>query len=192
MPDATELVSTADLKAYLKITGSGFDGILASIKASTEQWVKTYCRDPFLVAARTEYYDGNGGKVLRLRHYPITTLTSVHIDADRDFAAATLVAAANLITSDINNAQGIVELFNKDFSEGQKNVKVVYAAGHATIPADLAHAVKIICAREFLLQDKQLTGQTSQNLGDKTISMNLEEIPRNAWDILNRYQRSLI
>lgn len=192
MPDATELVSTADLKAYCQITTAGFDGILASIKASTEQWVKTYCRDPFLVASRTEYHDGNGGKVLRLRHYPITTLTSVNIDSDRTFAAATVVGAAYLITSDINNAQGIVELFNKDFSEGQKNVKVVYSAGHSIIPADLAHAVKIICFREFLLQKNQLTGQTSQNLGDKSVTLSLEEIPRNAWDILQRYQRSLI
>ncbi len=192
MPDATELVSTADLKAYCQITTATYDGILASIKASTEQWVKTYCRDPFLVAARTEYHDGNGKATLRLRHYPITTLTSVHIDSDRTFGAATLVGASYLITSDINNAQGVVELFNKVFSEGQKNVKVVYSAGLSVIPADLAHAVKIIVAREWLLQDKKLTGQTSQSLGDKTVSLNLEEIPRNAWDILNRYQRALI
>lgn len=192
MPDASELVSTADLKAYLQITGSSFDSILASIKASTEQWVKTYCRDPFLVASRTEYHDGNGTAVLRVRHYPITALTSVNIDAGRTFAAATAVASSNLITSDLNNAQGVVELFDRIFSTGQKNIKVVYSAGHATIPADLAHAVKIIVAREWLLQNKQLTGQTSQNLGDKTVSLNLEEIPRNAWDILNSYKRPLV
>lgn len=192
MPDATELVSTSDLKDYCQITTASFDGILASIKASTEQWVKTYCRDPFLVATRTEYYDGNGTAVLRLRHYPITTLTSLNIDAARTFAAATAVAAANIISSEINNAQGVVELFDRVFSTGQKNVRVVYSAGHATIPADLAHAVKIICFREWLLQDKQLTGQTAQNLGDKTVSLNLEEIPRNAWDILNSYKRPLI
>lgn len=192
MPDATELVSTADLKAYCQISTATYDGILASIKASTEQWVKTYCRDPFLVAARTEYHDGNDKAILRLRHYPITTLTSVSIDAARTFAASSLVPASQLIDSTLNSAQGVVELFGRVFPSGQKNVKVIYLAGLSVIPADLAHAVKIIVAREWLLQDKKLTGQTSQSLGDKTVSLNLEEIPRNAWDILNRYQRALI
>lgn len=190
MPDATELLSLADLKSYLQITSDSYDTILASLKASVEQWVKTYCRDPFLVVERTEYHDGNGKADLRLRHYPITALTSVHVDASRAFGASTAVTS-DVIASTLNDAEGVIELYGKVFTVGQKNVKVVYKAGLATIPADLAHAVKILCAREFLLQDKKLTGQVSQSVGDKTISLNLEEIPRNAWDILNRYQRQL-
>lgn len=191
MPDATELVSTSELRAYIQAP-TGYDTVLASIKASVEQWVKTYCRDPFLVAARTEYHDGNGQSVLRLKHFPITDLSSINIDGDRLFADATLVDEDDIIESDESAAQGYVELKGGTFPVGQKNVKVVYSAGHSTIPADIKHAVLIMCAREFMLQDKKLTGQTSQNLGDKTINLNLEEIPRNAWDILQRYQRPLI
>lgn len=191
MPDATELVSTADLKSYLQITTADYDAILASIKASVEAWVKTYCRDPFLVATRTEYYDGNGTASLRVRHYPITEVTEVNIDADRTFAAATDYVD-DVIDSTENDSQGVIELFNRTFGAGQKNIKVVYKAGHSVVPAELAHAVKIICAREFLVQNKQLTGQTAQSVGDKTVTLNLEEIPRNAWDILQRYQRQLV
>jgi hypothetical protein len=191
VPDATELVSTSELRAYIQAP-TGYDTDLASIKASVEQWVKTYCRDPFLVVSRTEYHDGNGKSILRLRHYPLTAAPTVNIDADRAFAAATAVDSSDIIDTTENRSQGIVELLGLTFTEGQKNVKVVYSAGHSTIPADLKHAVLIICAREFLLQNKKLTGQVSQNLGDKTINLNLEEIPRNAWDILQRYQRPLI
>lgn len=191
MPDATEILALADLKSYLQITGSTQDAILTALKASVEQWVKTYCRDPFLVAERTEYHDGNGEAELRLRHYPITSLTSVHVDASRAFAAAAAVTS-DVISSALNDAQGVIELYGKVFGVGQKNVKVVYKAGLSAIPADLAHAVKVICAREFLLQDKRLTGQVSQSVGDKTVSLNLEEIPRNAWDVLQRYQRQLV
>lgn len=190
MPDASELVSTTDLKAYLKVTTSTYDTILASIKASVEAWVKTYCRDPFLVVSRTEYYDGNATTTLRVRHYPITEVTEVNIDSARSFAAATEYTDY-VIASDLNNNQGVIELFGQLYPAGQKNVKVIYKAGHSTIPADLAHAVKIIAAREFILQEKQLTGQTAQSVGDKTVTLNLEEIPRNAWDILQRYQRPL-
>jgi hypothetical protein len=192
MPDATELVATADLKSYLQITGITYDTILASIKASVEAWMKIYCRDPFLVAQYTEYYDGHGSSRLHVRHYPITSIDEVNIDSDRTFAVATKVATADIIQSDQSNSEGVIELFGEVFSQGQKNVKVLYKAGYSSVPADLQLAVKIICAREFLIQDKKMAGIVSQSVSDKTLSLNLEEIPRNAWTILQAYRRPLV
>ena len=192
MSDATELVSLADLKAYIQITGSTFDTILTALKSAVETWIKNYCRDPFLVAEYTEYYDGNGGLRLHVRHYPITTVKEINIDSDRAFLTATKIATANIISMGQNNDQGVIELFDESFSEGQKNIKVIYSAGYSAIPADLQQAVKIICARQFLTQDKKMAGIVSQNVGDKTITLNLEEIPRDAWLMLSPYRRALV
>lgn len=192
MPNASELVHLGDLKAYLQQTTTTFDAILTSIKGSVEAWVKNYCRDPFLVTTYTEYYDGNGGNAIHVRHYPITEITEVNIDSDRDFAAATAVAVANIISSDQNNSEGVVELFDEVFSEGQKNVKIVYKAGYATIPEDLQLAVKIICSREFMIHDKKMAGVVSQSVSDRTFTVDLEQIPRDAYTILQAYRRALV
>lgn len=194
MPDATELISTAELKSYLVITTStaAIDTVLASIKASVEQWVKNFCKDPFLVAQHTEYYDGNGLSRLHVLHHPITAISEVNIDSDRAFDDDTEVDEDDIILTDQNKRQGVIELFGEVFPAGQQNVKVVYSAGYSVVPADLQLAVKIICAREFLIQDKKMAGVVSQNVGDKTLSLNLEEIPRNAWTILQSYRRALV
>ena len=192
MADPTEIISLAELKSYLNVTKTDFDVILAAIKAAVEAFVKNYCHDTFLHATFTEYYDGSGSGVLILDHYPITAITEINIDSDRAFAVSTKLATANIISSDRNNQRGIVELFDGTFPVGTKNVKAVYNAGFATLPEDLKLAVKQICAREFLIQDKAMMGITSQNVGDKTVSLNLEDLPRNTWLILQAYKRPLV
>lgn len=192
MADATELVTLADLKTYLQITTATYDVILAAIKLSVETWVKTYCRSPFLIVEYTEYYDGNGGTSVHVQHYPITEIDEVNIDSDREFTADTEIDSDNIITSSQNNDQGVIELYDEAFSAGQKNVKVIYSAGYSVIPADLQLAVKIICGREFMGQDKMMSGMVSQNSGDRTITMSLDQIPRNAESILLAYKRAII
>lgn len=191
MADPTEIVSLAELKAYLKLTTATFDTILGVIKASVEQFIKNYCHDPFLHSTFTEYYDGNGKSSLIVDRFPITAITEINIDSARTFAAATKLDASDIISCDRNNQRGIIEI-DGTFSVGVKNVKVVYTAGYATLPADLKMAVMQLCSREFMIQDKQMPGVVSQNVGDKTISLNTEEIPRNVWAILQTYKRPMV
>ncbi len=146
MPDATELCSTTDLKVLLGISSSNQDSLLALIKASVEQYAKTYTGRDLLVASYTEYYDGDGGSVLRLDQSPIISISSISIDAARIFAAASLIPATDIIGDAKSSLLGFVELLTYSFSRGVKNVKVVYSAGYSTVPADLSGAVKLIIA----------------------------------------------
>jgi len=190
MANATELCSLADLKAYLKITSGTYDAILQSIKDSTEQFVKDYCGRDFLVTAYTnDYYDGDGSSRLRTRQRPIISVDSIFCDPARLFGANTQIPTSAIINDQRSWNVGFIELYIWRFLFGLKSVQLNYTAGYATIPADLAHAVKLICAREYLLQDKNLTGQVSQDVGDRKITMNLDSIPKNAVEILDRYRR---
>ena len=190
MPDATELLSLANLKSYLQITGSTQDTILTSIKDAVESWVKQYVDRDLIVTSYTEYHDGDGSGSLKLRNYPITTITSIYADPARLFAAATLIPSTDIITSVTQNDNiGLVELYSYRFLTGVKSIKVAYSAGYSTIPDRLAHAVKLLCAREFMIQDKRMSGLVTQQVGDKQITLEFEAIPKNALSILDKYRR---
>lgn len=190
MPDATVLVSLADLKTFIKATTSGSDGIIQSIKDGVEAAVKSYVGRDLIVTSYTEYHDGDGGSRLVLAQRPITAVTSVYADPARLFEAHTLIPASDIITGDARAwAAGIIELYQYRFLHSRKGTKVVYSAGYSTIPADLALAVKLICAKVWKIQDKSMAGQLSQTVGDQTITFSLEDWPKDAVATLKKYRR---
>lgn len=197
MPNATELVSLVNLKAFLNITGATKDTLLQAIKDGVEASVGNYCDRSFLIPSTdyTEYYDGDGTLELILNQRPIISVSEIYIDPSCLFAGATLVpnlnsgSPAQLISSTRDLNAGRVRLFMYAFLRGRRSVKVTYSAGYATVPADLQHAVKLICAKEFKVQDLGMSGQVSQQVGDKTVTFSVDTWPKNACDILDRYRR---
>lgn len=189
MPDS-ELLSLTNLKAYLQITSSGSDAILTLIKDGVEAAVKKHCDRDFILTTYTEYYNGDGSSRLFVKNFPITAITTIHDDPARAFGATTQIAATYIVSdvSELLNA-GIIDLLDWVFNRGKRNIKVVYQAGYSTIPSDLRNAVAKLCAREFLLQDKKLVGQVSQTVGDRTVTLNLEDMPKDVAAVLYKYTR---
>lgn len=193
MPDATELLSLANLKVYLQITSAGSDAILTDIKDFVEDWAKGYVGRDLLVTSYTRYRDGDGTAILHLDHYPITAITSIHSDPTRGYDSSTEIVAANIITNDTEGwAAGIVELYEASFLRGKKNIKVVYSAGYSTVPQDIQFAIAEMCAKVYMVQDKRLFGQISQQIGDRNIALDVEMMPKRAMDTLNRYRRIIV
>lgn len=197
MPDATELVSLTTLKEFLNVSGSTLDTKLQRVKDEVEQWVKTYCGRDLLVASYTEYYAGDGTRCLVLDQRPIVSVTSINVDPARLFGDSTLVANLNsgspaqLISTALELRAGIVRLYSYVFTRGPNGVKVVYSAGLSTVPYDLQRAVKLIAAKQWKMQDLQMAGQVSQQVGDKTVTFSPDRWPQDALDILDKYKRVL-
>lgn len=186
----SDIISLAELKTYLQQNTTDFDTILGLIRTAADAFVRRFCDREFTQETYTQYYDGNGKDSLLLRHYPIISITSIHLDPDRVFGADTQISASDIILSDENKELGYVELLGGEvFSAGKKNVKIVYVAGYATVPGDLKLATLGVGAREFMLQDKALNGQTNQNVGDRSINLSPEDLPRNVWMVLEAYKR---
>ncbi len=200
MPDASELVSLTNLKAFLSISSSGKDTILQAIKDGVEAAVMRYCDRDLLVPSTpyTEYYEGDGSHQLIVDQRPVISVTSVYIDPSRLFPAATLVPDLNtgspseLVSTASQLRAGIIELFNYAFLKGRGSVKITYSAGYSVVPADLQLAVKLICSKEYKVQDLGMSGQVSQQVGDKTVTFAVDTWPKNAVEILDRYRRMVV
>jgi hypothetical protein len=184
------LATVANYKAWAGINGTGSDAAITLMLAQAEASVRRYAgRDMtngFESANRTETYNGDGGSVLQLREWPITTLTSVEerdragtwttLDADeyrvdtRTGQLYRLGATWGRIVSDFigggnNPAFGVSPAWSAD----PASVRVTYTGGYSTIPADIVAVV-------YLLIDHKLANAggnpsaTSETIGVYSVS----------------------
>ena len=84
------------VKALLDITSSAHDAVLATMVSAVSKRFETFLDRPLEATARTEEYDLRPRQnVIYLRAYPVSTVSSVKIAFDWDFAAAATVAASD-------------------------------------------------------------------------------------------------
>lgn len=141
--------------------------IKAGIKAS-----ENYCRRNF----NQQEYVGKGfvmGDDIQLSSLPVIEVKEVKIDDD-------IITDYKVIKS-----LGIIKLeeeFEDDF-------EVTYTGGYEELPDDLFQAICLTIINLFTKYQKIADGANSVVTSDGTINYNMEAIPQEAKQILNRYKR---
>src|SRR5262245_66647104 len=90
------LDTLANVKARLGITTSADDTLLGLLQDSADQAVANHCNRDFEGGTFTEYHSG-GSEFVHLRNFPVTSVTSVKVDATRAFGSETVVSAADYV-----------------------------------------------------------------------------------------------
>jgi hypothetical protein len=192
------LCSLARLKTALGITTSAKDADLTATIAAASRWFEGEVGCEFTSTERTEYFSPGRGDdrvstddvLLRPRHYPIVSVTSLHEDNDRAFGAETLVDAADYY---IGDAGMTLELYENAgtvaFSAGQRTVRLVYVSGYVTVPQDVQQAVLLLSIHLWQKPDRQKLGVASESVGGHTISYANERMPKEVQSIVDRYRR---
>jgi len=153
------LTTLAKLKIHLSITDTSEDTFLTqlldAIEANVLGWLG---RGALLSAAATEYFDGNGQKLLPLRRRPVTAVASVYVDGTgfyglgtgSPFGASTQwVAGEQFAYRRVDESEengGMLLAINGVWPRGDGNVKVTYTAGFTTTPDDVELAIWELCA----------------------------------------------
>ncbi len=157
MADAIDIVTRDEAKDFLNITGADFDAELpAYITSASSMWVKR--GGPGVSTAYTEWYDG-GSPMIALRHSPVVSVTSV---TEVSGSISTALTEADPGTSSgsyefsVDTASGILTRRAAGaavaFVPGLRNVKVVYSAGAASVPADIKHAILLLVLHQWETQ----------------------------------------
>lgn len=195
MPIDTDLalVSLADAKEFLKITGSTEDEIVGKIVNHCSQWINKFCDRVLLeVTDRVEYHSGDGcSGAIMLNNFPVSEVDSVYVDATREFAAGTLVQASSYF---VHDDTGVLELIGEDsyWLLGKKNIKVTYTAGYALadMPQDIQMACKLLIGyiyRTFYSQWRM--GVSSETIGQKTVTFDKVAMPKEVEGMLKPYRK---
>lgn len=188
---ALDLSSSTILKVYLKISGSGDDSLLATLVTYATKVIENYCDKLFDGAVtRTEYYDGNGGKILFLKNYPVIAITSIDLwDTYLNQSTQNYTVYTDYL---LYPEEGYIYL-RGGWQEGNRNYKIVYTAGYANqaaVPDDLELACNILAAYYYNNPDK--AGIKSFNIGNfSTTYTDTQDIPEQVQILLKPYRKLL-
>jgi len=193
--DSNAWITLNDAKEHLHIgiSETEFDDQLINLANRSYKILEKYLGRQMKSQSYTEYYDGPDEYKLVLRKYPVVSVTTVHVDIERDFGSDTLVDSGNyFVDTNVDTSVGTIEFFDADgsgpvwFEPGIRNVKVVYTAGFATIPNDLVHAGCMHVAWLFKRSDTEAMKNAS--LGGKTESYESDMIPHYIKQVLLPYK----
>lgn len=182
------LITLNQLKSHLGILLSEvkYDTKLTLFLEAASAWIETFCNRRFESATYTELLHGNRSNMINPLQWPITDVDELRISDDRAWSdASTLVDAANYGT---DSEQISVILYSGYFSYGFNNVRLVYTAGYATIPADLQLAALWAAEWYYLHNTRGDQGRGSVGKQGESVSI-LTDIPPMIKSILQLYRR---
>lgn len=162
----TDLVTLDITKDWLGIDESNTDddGLIQFLITAFSQWVLNRSGQTSFnsIQTYTEVYDGNGNFRLFLNNTPVTQIVSLTI------GASTVPISTSTITSGVFIDQSGKSIAFRNsptylsvpaiispytFSRGVGNIQVIYKAGYATTPYDLAEAAMKAVAINYVRKD---------------------------------------
>ena len=183
------LCALADVKTYLGIGSASTDALLTSLINNVSAAIESYCSRTFLSQTYTETRNGSGANRMYCNNAPITSVLSVAVDGYAIPASFTPTTYGWVFdTSLIYIRQGTPYSGSPNcFSKGVQNVQLVYVAGYATIPSDLAQACIEWVAYKFAKRDR--IDRRSETLAQQTVGYDLSDMPLSVKSALNQYRR---
>lgn len=175
---ANDWTTLTNLKEYLQITDASKDTLLTNLITRCSVALDRYCgREQLKSKQYTEYRDGDGTDTLLMDERPIISVTYLYDDTGRVYASESLIDSDDFI---VYGKEGMIKLDGDTinygaFSVGKQNLKIVYDAGYATIPADAELACLIYCGHIFNKAGTE--GHTSLSLGGLSKSFDTRAIP---------------
>ena len=195
------LVSAATLREYLPEIASNtvIDTELNSLIGRIEKGVANYLGFPFnetllsptLESVSYTFYINSpildDVYTLQLPICPVTSITSIHSDINREYGSDTLIDSS---TYDLDKKYGRVILkpqsITRYFTRGYRSNKVICTAGFATAPSDLEHAICILASMSQ--RNKTNQGKESITSRNGSIKLSLKSMPLEVKEYLRPYR----
>ncbi|MCS6302364.1 MAG: phage head-tail connector protein [Nitrospira sp.] len=185
------LTTLANVKAFMNISTSEHDVEILRLLPSVDAFIQSYCNRPLEQATVTEFHSGRSGQsTLRLKRYPVASITSIADDPYRVYGAETLLAASDSVLTDAE--AGIVQLDGITFNEGLNNIKIVYVAGYAAGSKEAALLEQAAIELIWLARkkgDQALLGLQSRSIADGRVDTFNMDWPAGVREILERFRK---
>ncbi|MCX7699754.1 MAG: phage head-tail connector protein [Gemmataceae bacterium] len=195
-----------NVKTRLGISTSADDGLLGLLMDSAERWIAEYTGRNLAGGTFTEYFPGQV-EWLCLANFPISSVTSVKVDASGAFGPDSLLSPTDYV---IHAERGVIQsrrgpflaasrngLVNADRSTWTRHpraVQVVYSVT-APVPDDVKHAHALLVGHWYR-RVKTQAAAGFQNLGHQRygeIDVSYQQdgsIPDEVASLLARYRTS--
>ena len=182
------LCTTANVKSYIGVSVSTHDTLIGLLIDSVSSFIETYTGRTYAAAEFTEYFDGNACEFI-LKNRPVDDSPAPVVSYNNGTQATPnwqVVSAEDYV---INREAGIIVSTYGKLPTGSQNIKIVYTAGYATIPADLELLAKQLTAKAF--EQRKAQGIGRESLGGASIDWKSELTPEQT-HILSAYSNIVI
>lgn len=137
------------------------DTKLDRIVSAASRRIMGFCDRRFIEETYTDVYNGRRSDTLLLKQFPVSSITSIHIDAESTFGASTLVDATEY---KILHSSLAVMISGRRFDVGVANIQVIYTAGYlfANIPEDLQDCANRLVEYMYQMEEERRIGLLSK------------------------------
>ncbi|MBU1275206.1 MAG: phage gp6-like head-tail connector protein [Proteobacteria bacterium] len=196
------LTSLAQVKQYLGLSATTHDALLEGLVEAISAQFNAFCGRKLMARdyshlSQDPAYDpdnallsGSGYPELLLPQYPILSLTALKVEG-RDISASEGGGTGWVLDS----GAGVLGLLGQVFPRGAHNVGLVYRAGFASAPPDLAQAAVEQTAVRFQesAAGQGRLGVSARTLADGSVSYHSGALLPQVKAVLERYRnRSLL
>ena len=189
--DPYALITLEAAKQHLDIPSAttSEDDILTRFINSATKTIENYTDRKIKLRQYTEIQDGRGQDRLILRHFPCLKPTELWDDTTGEFTDVSnkLDSSEYALDGLPDNGIGVV-LYNRRFSVGRANIKIIYEAGYDPIPMDLQEACFWIIDYYYDMRSDRRIGLTSKGKEGESTSFR-DDFPPFVKNILDAYKR---
>jgi hypothetical protein len=165
------------------------DVMLEALSTAATLRCEAYCTRKLLSRAYTnEVYNGTGSWVLKLREYPVTSVTTVEFLISWAPDTWEVQVQGTYPLHIVEPIKDVIAYRNLHFPYGSQNVRVSYVAG-LTVDEQLKTAARVVLLDLWKQKDGQMAGVASQSFGGQTTTYLNEAIPVSAAALLDPYVR---
>lgn len=165
---ATDLLTLAQVKEHLDIVDSDQDSYLATLIERVTGMVEVRTGRKLYTRTYTdELYDGSGTNVLRLKEWPVTSVTAVSF-LDSQTATTWTAQSLTYLVIDKETQRSIVFRDGTTFPRDFQNVKLSFVAGLTTVPPQLAQETLRLLTLLHRAKDKQMENVESVTMMGQT------------------------
>ncbi len=187
------LISLEDVREALQFETAeavSENNLLVSLINRTSSRMETYCGRNFKAREYTEYQDGDGGPIVFTDHYPITSVSALWDDTEREFTDSSndLIASTDYMTY---SDEGSIRLYNDEttFNKGYQNIKITYSGGYETLPGDLEEACLDWVLTLYRRIKDRTHGYMTKSASGASVLIDLKAIPDSVKAVLDSYKK---
>ena len=146
---STDVLSTADAKAWMRVDTSADDSLIASLVAESIDFAEEQYGFQLIEKTVTIEYEDYGNEV-RIPLYPVQSITSVK-RIDTEGTETTLTNNQDYYLT--GDTLVIDTVYGWEVPDDRIRLKVVYVAGYSSIPSGLTLGIKKLVASNY--EDRQ-------------------------------------
>ena len=172
--DYSTVISTADLKAHLRVTHSDEDSLIEAYRTAACEFVDAYCNTR--IVSGTVAFNASGfASVIELPVAPVIRVTSVTYTTSKGGATQTMPTSEYYVEK--NRKPAVIKFITAPGVDSQAvaPVQITADVGHATAPEALKQAIRFLVAHYY--ENRQAAEAAS-----------VKEIPLGIFSLMNPYR----